>query len=1124
MPSETDHKPEACPTHLISDQVTSEDAFQHGAIADAIADMILHEKGGCGIALTGSWGSGKSTVVELLKKKLEAESKEIETFIFDAWAHQGDPLRRSFLEKLIQRLLELKWTTGKKNWNEAVEELARRKEDIETTNTPNLTPVGAIGAISLLLAPAALQLYEKTQYEYHPVRTGIALLFGALPAILAFGALTYWLIERWKNKSKIPLPTLIYTSTENKIISKTSKTVDPTSVEFEKHYRDLLTEVLDGNQRELLFVIDNLDRIKHDEARSIWATLRVFFDPTLDGSSNWHRRVWVLVPFDPEAISDLWETNGGAGVALTTAMSHHFLEKTFQATFRVPPLILSNWKEYLEMQLKLAFPKHSAAEFHTIFRLYDRMKAYATEPTTPRNLKTYVNTIGALHRQWQDRIPLTEQAAFVLLTGQNENLPASSRGGESQLLLPDLPGGLSNLLGSDWPRNFSALYFNVDPKDAYQVLLSQPIRRAFQDGDGKMLVELERNPGFPEVTERIIEDICGNSAPIDGTALAHAAVAFSSLQKNWAGHATCRTRLCNAAFSLKEWSPFNQDIAKGIIHLVQMVPSSQDITPIIRSVQNSLKRQVQTSPELNAADWCAGIAVVLPSLAARNEATVKREFRVIADANQYLTVIDVARQTGIPDSALKYLHPTTSKDEVVNSLSRLATEGKWSKETVATVKTLLKVCSDWDWSPLVSASKTRIITPHQSLPADLPAILETVFLLSAHSASAQKVLVDAAQGDSLFQLIHFLPPNGQEISLAACILPLIDRGIQQIQGSFPPNTAQWFNQQGKQKILTIIENPVSNQPLLSVLSSECLVWHSVGEWRTVAEKEPKNRKIITAFLGNRLRDNNGIDICPEEFVQHIDFWKEVIGQESFDKIRELKARNGELSPVLIESPFDISKQDLYALILREDKSQAYQQYLIDSLRQIAEQTWTNAMSNETELIGIALSLKASGLELGQYFQDALAKHADQRYSMQATGNLSSVWHGLPKLLGDSKQSVLRQSFWNYFSSNLPQGSICGVIPYYGKLLTETVLEYGPEKAMKRIVQIIEAHRQTEIDWLAHTLSQWNPHSKSSKAIQDDWKTRIEKILESELAQDEKSALDRLLVALQPGLRSSTDQH
>ena len=84
------------------------------------------------------------------------------------------------------------------------------------------------------------------------------------------------------------------------------------------------------------------------------------------------------------------------------------------------------------------------------------------------------------------------------------------------------------------------------------------------------------------------------------------------------------------------------------------------------------------------------------------------------------------------------------------------------------------------------------------------------------------------------------------------------------------------------------------------------------------------------------------------------------------------------------------------------------------------------MLNETELIGIALSLKASGLELGQSFQDALAKHADQRYSMQATGNLSSVWHSLPELLGDSKQSVLRQSFWNYFSSNSPQGSICGV--------------------------------------------------------------------------------------------------
>jgi len=57
-----------CPTKLIGDVVVKDDAFRHERVAAAIADMIQHEMGGRAIALTGSWGSGKSTVVGFLVK------------------------------------------------------------------------------------------------------------------------------------------------------------------------------------------------------------------------------------------------------------------------------------------------------------------------------------------------------------------------------------------------------------------------------------------------------------------------------------------------------------------------------------------------------------------------------------------------------------------------------------------------------------------------------------------------------------------------------------------------------------------------------------------------------------------------------------------------------------------------------------------------------------------------------------------------------------------------------------------------------------------------------------------------------------------------------------------------
>ena len=94
-----------CTTRLLDDAPSNIDAFgAHQRIANALSDLIQHEEGGKTIALTGSWGSGKSTVVRLLSSALSETSANEGTakvFVFDAWAHQGDPLRRTFLEHLI---------------------------------------------------------------------------------------------------------------------------------------------------------------------------------------------------------------------------------------------------------------------------------------------------------------------------------------------------------------------------------------------------------------------------------------------------------------------------------------------------------------------------------------------------------------------------------------------------------------------------------------------------------------------------------------------------------------------------------------------------------------------------------------------------------------------------------------------------------------------------------------------------------------------------------------------------------------------------------------------------------------------------------------------------------------
>lgn len=63
------------------------------------------------IGIEGGWGSGKSNVVKLLNKN-HFKDKGYILFEYDAWGHQEDLQRRSFLELLTEELIAENLLTG----------------------------------------------------------------------------------------------------------------------------------------------------------------------------------------------------------------------------------------------------------------------------------------------------------------------------------------------------------------------------------------------------------------------------------------------------------------------------------------------------------------------------------------------------------------------------------------------------------------------------------------------------------------------------------------------------------------------------------------------------------------------------------------------------------------------------------------------------------------------------------------------------------------------------------------------------------------------------------------------------------------------------------------------------
>ena len=120
-------------------------------------------------------------------------------------------------------------------------------------------------------------------------------------------------------------------STESRTV--VSQSPDPTSVEFESVFRDLLDEALKPENRKLLIVVDNLDRVEPSDALSIWSTLQTFLGHKEYQRPDWIDRLWILIPYDDNAILRLWD---GSGPNANSKLATSFLDKTFQLRFRVP--------------------------------------------------------------------------------------------------------------------------------------------------------------------------------------------------------------------------------------------------------------------------------------------------------------------------------------------------------------------------------------------------------------------------------------------------------------------------------------------------------------------------------------------------------------------------------------------------------------------------------------------------------------------------------------------------------------------------------------------------------------------------------------------------------------------
>ena len=521
---------------LISNRPCNKDLFEgnaHDKLAKAIADVISSDEKPSMIGIDGGWGSGKSNLVGMVTQSLkEHTDKQYHFFTYDAWGHQGDLPRRSILEELTTRLTKDKSPALEgEYWDNKLNDLLARKKHTQTKVVPrlNLSIVGL--SILIFITPFINTLASEAPNKL------IAYLIVIIPYILITG----WVfIDHYLGMKKygqtitvksffIELFHIYNDEIKEDIKYETISEREPSSEQFIGWIKDINTSLKENN-RYLVIVFDNMDRLPRVKVQELWAAIHTFF------SEANYTNITVIVPFDRAHIQnafqseDIEDNDGNESKSKTRiCYGNDFINKTFDIVFSVPPPILSGWKNYFRDMWKKAFGPDVDAD-PDVLQIFDKL----TQENSPRKIIAFINSFVTLKKTADSSIEDKYIALYIFGREHIAKKPFS------QILSPTYLGALEFLYKNDQRMQecMSSLYYQLPSNDAMDVIFSNQIKIELDNNTPDIIVKLKTSNNYwsilfnaiPEVTNIKNATLTLNSVLV-GTEEKRASKAWSDLFK-----------------------------------------------------------------------------------------------------------------------------------------------------------------------------------------------------------------------------------------------------------------------------------------------------------------------------------------------------------------------------------------------------------------------------------------------------------------------------------------------------------------------------------------------------------------------------------------------------------------
>ena len=478
---------------LLHEEVEVKDSFKHQThqnVADSLCEIIHRESKGATVGLEGSWGGGKSTVINILKRKLKGIGF---VFTFDAWAHEENCLRRVFLESIIDAF-RLAINTSDSECTQLIGDVAWLKDkrdeidgkkntaSVTTDRTPTWTGIFAvISSFVVAVGIALLSVSKKSNDSIDWCFAGGAISSFAFPFVMALLRACFlarkdkkclWKAESWAFVTKRATET---------VVREVSDVEERSSVEFEKYFSEIMDKMVDWNKNiKFVFAIDNLDRIDGCRSLSLWSTLQTFLQRRSDSrcAEDWFKKVWILVPYDAEGLEKVWNLENGSD---DKKRAKSFLDKSFQVRVEVPRPVMTDWELYAQEAISKVLGGADVSEQEDILRILKVTRNGMGNIPTPREMKNYVNQVAVFRNQHNGSIATKTIAYYVIKRFMDQERMSTDkiRAGLLDGTFPiekDRP-----YLPSDAARQLAGIVFGVSPEDGQQLLLIPEISAALND-------------------------------------------------------------------------------------------------------------------------------------------------------------------------------------------------------------------------------------------------------------------------------------------------------------------------------------------------------------------------------------------------------------------------------------------------------------------------------------------------------------------------------------------------------------------------------------------------------------------------------------------------------------------